>query len=650
MAAASIFLRFLGLCSLLVVLSEAQSFSLPSNTRSLVLDADIEGGFLLLRFDDSLPHGAIEVDVLNEFDRDVDVSFSSSGGGEARFTWAVTAPSSSIAPASVESAGSPIESSAATKLSGQSLLLLPIAIAVAFLAGGRNSSTTLLLIASICALLCCYAGPVWAQNVPLGEVHIVVRLNSSFAASLDEIDLDADTAMIGLEVDRHSDNVNVRCRPGVPGTNDACFTPFCHFGDNDCLQDSVVKIGMILSTTGDSASFGQELLFAGEEAIAELPLPVPVQFWFADSATNPEQAVSLAQQMYAEGVRLFVGPVTSAEAEALGEWIAGRGDDDDFEEVAFLSPDVSFSAIAESESLFTLTMDNLGGAHALLSASVAALSDLTTRRAVVIHRDDRFATDFLSILTSISDFYDIEITSTVSYVPGSISSTADAANVASQLDAAVNQNQADFVIVLGFDKVQWIVDASQGMLHYPSVPWTGAGFCLSDAMLRPDLQAFTASIPLSCVAFHGSHTGDNIRRIELLASVSTAFDTVSSSLAPAGYDSVLLILATTRLTQTDNTESIRSALVEESFQTFALTGWLRLDTDTGTRIDGDFSVFLSVDSTEIAPHDPVALVQLVSLKSTTEGTSAFRSRIQNIASHPIPPTSPVLVPWVESSL
>lgn len=638
-----------GLCLVLVlllaplVIATTERHSLPSECTTLKAEAHIEGAFLILRSDESLPHGMVEVDILNDFGRDpTETTLSSENNGEdVLLSWTRAEPSfSTVSGASGSSPDSSDTHSSSPRLSGGAGLAIACAVGVSALAGFGQLRSFSFIAVIIVVIICGSATTAMAQRddnpTPLGGVHIILRINPQFAASLTEIQLVSDRTMIGLEVDRQT-SINVRCSPSVE--NGLCFTPLCDFGSDACVTDAV-RIGLLLDTEGEASFFGQQIFFAAQEAIAELPLPAPIQFWSGTTGdNNPEDTVSVVNQMYSEGVRLFVGPTTSSDAEAIIEWISDREEsDDDFEEVTFLSPDVSSTAIRDSDSIFSLVMDNTGAAHAMLLSSLgspALAAGAGTKQAILVHRDDRFAQNFANIVASLSDTYGFEITSRISYGSGTIASAVDALPLVTEMEDAATG--VDLVIVLGFDEVQWILDASQSLAPsaLSALPWTGSGFCLSQAMLRADLEDFTASLPLSCVTYQGASVTDNDRRITLLESISSHFDSIASGLAPTGYDAILLVLATTRVTQTQEISSLRSAIVLESAQTFATTGYLRLN-EFGTRVEGDYSIFTSVNATDIFPSEPVALMELVSLQpKSSGGVSPFRSSVQQVSTNPI---------------
>jgi len=89
---------------------------------------------------------------------------------------------------------------------------------------------------------------------------------------------------------------------------------------------SVIKIGAILSLSGDLASYGQTQRAALQLAqidinnwLATAKPGVQVQFVVEDTATKPDQALSKLQTLAAQGIKFFIGPVTSAELKNINQ-------------------------------------------------------------------------------------------------------------------------------------------------------------------------------------------------------------------------------------------------------------------------------------------------------------------------------------------
>jgi len=89
---------------------------------------------------------------------------------------------------------------------------------------------------------------------------------------------------------------------------------------------SVIKIGALLSLSGDLASYGQTakaaLMLAQQDINAYLNSTRPgvqVQFVVEDTATKPDQALSELQTLAAQGIKFFIGPTTSAELKKYNQ-------------------------------------------------------------------------------------------------------------------------------------------------------------------------------------------------------------------------------------------------------------------------------------------------------------------------------------------
>lgn len=87
---------------------------------------------------------------------------------------------------------------------------------------------------------------------------------------------------------------------------------------------SVIKIGALLTLSGDLKSFGEDhqaaLMLAQSEInswLATIKPGTQVQFVVEDTAAKPDQALSKLQALAAQGIKFVVGPLSSAELKNL---------------------------------------------------------------------------------------------------------------------------------------------------------------------------------------------------------------------------------------------------------------------------------------------------------------------------------------------
>jgi branched-chain amino acid transport system substrate-binding protein len=85
-----------------------------------------------------------------------------------------------------------------------------------------------------------------------------------------------------------------------------------------CPEDEAVKFGAVLPLSGDASIYGQPIQngvqLALEQLQAEEGFPYPVTLEVLDSASDPDTAAAMLEQLYEGGALAAIGGVTTAEA------------------------------------------------------------------------------------------------------------------------------------------------------------------------------------------------------------------------------------------------------------------------------------------------------------------------------------------------
>lgn len=258
-----------------------------------------------------------------------------------------------------------------------------------------------------------------------------------------------------------------------------------------------VKIGALLSLTGSWSTLGQDCLAALQVGIAQLNKYATVKcrpgryvLEVRDTRLEPQRAVEQLRELRDLGVRVVIGPQSSAEARELLP-VANRLN------MLLISPSSTASslAIARDQLLRFCPDDRL---EAAASASVAYSEGLRTL--VTVARNDVGNTGLYNSVRQ--RFADLggTVAGGFTYDPA----TTDFAPVVQQISSLITQASAGNtgpvgVYLAGFDEVADLFRAAAADPSLPPVPWHGGdGTVLSAALREPVAAGFATTVGFPC--------------------------------------------------------------------------------------------------------------------------------------------------------
>jgi len=383
-----------------------------------------------------------------------------------------------------------------------------------------------------------------------------------------------------------------------------CISPLCSLEQDQCfspLADNLLTVGVLYATSGDFGETGIQMLRALELALENNELPV--YFIHGDTKTEANQAVSLAQEMYDSGVRMFIGPITSEEAVNLYSWSKRVS-----EEVLFISPSVSLSKVAHYDNFISMQMQNYAGIDSLLYFMSGA-----SGKAVAIYRDDEFGRENIDLLESKIGLSSIQLADSMSYHPEITSATAS--QVVAELANLVQTNEANIVIAFSFDEISLLLEAAADYPELTSKSWIGIGFLLSSAV-ETNAQALSVAqeVSLTSIGYRGAKIGYSELRKTLLSEIANEFDVSGvSNIVTTSYDTAVLLLESARISRTNDIAALRDGLLISSNYTFGATGWLGLNSESGFRDTGEYLVSFIAPAERNPLHIRWVSSQIISL-------------------------------------
>lgn len=161
--------------------------------------------------------------------------------------------------------------------------------------------------------------------------------------------------------------------------------------------DKQIRIGLLLSLTGDNATMGKsfarmaEIVGANVSAFLQRTYTAnsSVEFVLTDTASDPTIALTKIKEMKEQGIRLVIGPTTSAELKAIADYVNQN-------EMILVSPCSTAISLAQDDNLFRFALDNQKQAYAL----AALLIHEGYRNVEGLYRNDAYGAELFSLFSA----------------------------------------------------------------------------------------------------------------------------------------------------------------------------------------------------------------------------------------------------------
>ncbi|MCX6240964.1 MAG: ABC transporter substrate-binding protein [Bacteroidetes bacterium] len=369
------------------------------------------------------------------------------------------------------------------------------------------------------------------------------------------------------------------------------FFTSCH-KHNDChdkpSSQANLRIGALLSITGSGASTGQSsqaaVQFAQQDInawLSSINRNARVQITMADTKTDTAEALKQLKLLYGQGIRLFVGPYSSAEVAAIKPFADTHG-------ILIVSPSsVAVSLAIPGDNIFRFVSSDVIQGHAMTAMLIAD----SIRAIVPIIRDDVWGNDLLGATTK--DFYAKGgvISSAVKFSPN----TTDFASVLAMADSYVNNLMTTYnsehiaVYLCALGEGTSILHSAWAYTHLSNVAWYGSSAFAHNASLIADTAAcrFAFSHALPCPSFGLDETAID-KWQPLTERIQSSIGRSPEVYALTAYDAVWVGVKTYLAagTQTD-IATLKLAFVDESSNYFGASGNTTLDVN-GDRAYGNY--------------------------------------------------------------
>ena len=255
-----------------------------------------------------------------------------------------------------------------------------------------------------------------------------------------------------------------------------------------------IVIGVLVPLTGDWRSKGQNfnaaIALAAEDTNANLASTGSVKkirLLIEDTGTDPAVAAEKIKKLQQEGVRIVVGPATSAEIASVKDWadqhgviITGYGS---------TSPALSVAG----DNVFRLVPDDSRQGEAM----AGYLERSGVRVIIPVARNDTWG---IGLLTSTKTKFEQNggvVIDGYLFEPGTRDFASILANLSPQVTAAqqLYGNKSVGVYAIGFDEMVPLLSGAAGDPHLATVPWFGSdGAAKTDALAKNTSAARFAEI------------------------------------------------------------------------------------------------------------------------------------------------------------
>jgi len=361
----------------------------------------------------------------------------------------------------------------------------------------------------------------------------------------------------------------------------------CHYNDEPSSQ-TTIHIGALLSLTGSGASTGQSsqvsIGFAQQDInawLSSIGRSVRVQLLVADTKTDTAEALKQLKIFYNQGIRLVIGPYSSAEVVAIKPFADTHG-------ILVVSPSsVAVSLAIPGDNIFRFVSSDVIQGQAMTKMLV----EDSIRVIVPIIRNDVWGNDLLGSTGSGFTGKGGVVFTAVKFDAG----TTDFSSSLTQLDANVNTLLASYtpaeiaVYLCSFGEGSIILASSGNYPHLKSVAWYGSSAFAQNASLIADTAAcgFASSHGLPCPIF-GLDESARAKWEPLKERIMESIGRNPDVYALTAYDAVWVGLKTYLVTGTrTDIATFKLSFVDEAANYFGVSGNTTLDVN-GDRAVGNY--------------------------------------------------------------
>ena len=359
-----------------------------------------------------------------------------------------------------------------------------------------------------------------------------------------------------------------------------------------------VKLGGILSMTGDLKTFGENEKEAAEFAIDEINALLEdagadwtLSLVVEDTQTKPDICLEKVESLHARGIDLLVGPLSSGEVRAIKSYI----DANNMLAISQSStaPDL---AIADDNIFRFCPTDKAGQGPAI----GRIMYDDGKRYVIPVARNDPWGIGLRDAAKTKFEDLGGTFLEGIAYAPEATTFTTEASDLKGKVDAALATsgiNTTNLAILhISFEEMNAFVTACNAYPILKTIKWYGSdGTAASGAMLTDvTVRDFALAVKYPSTIFGPTHS----EKWEKVRDHNKAvLGREPESYSYAVYDIVWVYALSLMAVDKYDAEAVKAVLPTVTQNYFGASGWIVLD-EAGDREAGDYDIW---QITEIYP-------------------------------------------------
>ncbi len=361
----------------------------------------------------------------------------------------------------------------------------------------------------------------------------------------------------------------------------------------DMRTQDIREIGLLIPTTGDFATHGNENFIAANMAINDFNdhLEKLNKNWKLDSVnvnseTNPKISLEQVKKLHAENISIIIGPETSAELAAIKPFA-------DSNEMFILSPTSTAPSLAVKDSIYRLAPDDTNQGDAIN----ALLKENGIKAVILITRDDTWGNDLSNSITN--SFVENKVGESVMRIlynpeaPHSFETIENTYLLITNLSDSYEMDKIA-IVLLGFgESTDFLKDANSHPL-LKDVKWFGTDSNANEQRIIDDNDAlnFANEVDFTAVQFgtvsNDIHDDVESRMIEQIGRLPSTY-------AYSSYDAVWIVGLSILKTDSMNPEMIDSVFEEVASEYVGALGDVELN-DAGDLKSANYDVWKIKDN------------------------------------------------------
>jgi len=350
-----------------------------------------------------------------------------------------------------------------------------------------------------------------------------------------------------------------------------------------------IEIGALLPLTGDLASYGENSKAALELAqkdinafLEKAGAPFRIKIVIEDTETKPEVALQKLQALAAKGIKVVIGPQTSAEVKQIKSYA-------DQNKIVVISQSSTAPSLAiPGDYIFRFCpTDNIQG------PVIAKMAKYFGKKAIVIMwRGDAWGDGLHEAVKKEAQKLGIEVIDGPRYDPKAKEFANEVDQLAQKVQQAVQKYGADKVAVvyIGFNEVVQVFTTASQYDVLKKVQWFGSDgtALLAELLKNPVAAKFAAEVKFLNPIFAATKSQKYDR---IVAELKKMLGREPDTYALAAYDAAWVAALSIAVTQKYSGEAIKNILPDVAYNYFGATGWIVLD-KAGDRAFADYNLYV----------------------------------------------------------